>query len=451
MSEWGGRHVVLGRSGVRTTWPVRTVAMLRGLWGAVLLARARSLVATLEPGLRGSAAAPWVVRVLGGRHVGQAAVTTARPSRWVAWLGAGADLLHGLTALLYAASGRSRRRAGLTSAGVAMGFGAASVLAARPQMVGGERRPRTPGDTGEELMATHESGKREAAVSTEDDTVSTHGEERSDAETGRVPQVPEQRSRAAGTAAPASQQHAGPPGGEGAARRRAASKETLVRPRIMWTGVALALLGMAFIALAMILMWGWWVWAGVGVLAVGLLVAWRGGALNDVQSGTALSQELQEAAKGGTHHGVAAGQQIQDRSAQEHALATTERTEQILAARRNTSVPVSPAASIVLLALGVWIFVGTFVIPHAYTNVGQNSALRDLGFAIVVTLSALWLRNVGPNRVVSGIVVLMGVLMVLSAFLLPHDSLAVAVDDGLTGAFVIIAGLLSTVRSGTAD
>jgi hypothetical protein len=105
---------------------VRQVAAVRGAWGAVLL---------LAPGRVGRvwhAPDSWqgraVLRVLGARHLAQAAVTRSDPSGTVAGLGIAVDVAHALSAVAYAASARHRRRAGLASALGATAFAVAGFL-----------------------------------------------------------------------------------------------------------------------------------------------------------------------------------------------------------------------------------------------------------------------------------------------------------------------------------
>lgn len=408
------RHVPVRGPVEAAPRPVRLVAVVRGLWGTVLLTQPREVVSLVQPDLVRSSWAPAIVRVLGGRHVGQAVVTAALPSRKLSVAGALVDGLHAMTALTYAASGRSRRRAGLSSASMAVGLGVAGLVASR--LDGSQSRH---GDSSPPALSV--------------------------SATSREPQPPST------SAPPGSVRAATHPESTDSTepRRRDTLGRTTVWPRPMWTGVALAIIGMATIALAMTQGSGAWTWIGVGVLATGLLAAWRSGVLNDVQATQPMSHELHEAMEGGTYPGVAAGEQIQDGVAKQHARDTTMRTDHLLASQvRAPAPPVRPAATLVLLLLGGWIFASTFLVLHPYTVTGQNSALRDLGFAIIVTLSALWLRHLGANRAVSAVAVLAGVLLVLSAFLLPYDNQAVAAVDAVNGAAVTLAAMLATVRRG---
>ena len=72
-----------------------------------------------------------VARVLGGRHLTQAAATAARPSPGVLTLGADTDLAHAASMLALAVADRRRCRAALVDAAVAAAFAAAGAVLAR--------------------------------------------------------------------------------------------------------------------------------------------------------------------------------------------------------------------------------------------------------------------------------------------------------------------------------
>lgn len=91
---------------------VPRIALMRMLWGLVLLARPDVLV-----GLAGDRPTPLsrlVFRALGVRHVLQSVVTVAAGPRSVRRL-AKVDLAHGVSALLLAAVSRRWRRSALTA------------------------------------------------------------------------------------------------------------------------------------------------------------------------------------------------------------------------------------------------------------------------------------------------------------------------------------------------
>lgn len=97
--------------------PTAALSAVRAAGGTVMLL-APDAVCRLygQPPTSGARA---VVRVLGGRHVVQAAVTLARPDRLTVGGGALVDLGHAASAVLWAALAREHRRPGLTSASAA--------------------------------------------------------------------------------------------------------------------------------------------------------------------------------------------------------------------------------------------------------------------------------------------------------------------------------------------
>jgi hypothetical protein len=105
----------------------RQLALIRGMWGATLLARPTLVLPLLgEPAEAGIGAD--VLRVLGARHVAQAALTAAAPTPTVLTLGAAADLLHAASAFGFARVDRGHRRAGRRDAVLAATFAGLSVL-----------------------------------------------------------------------------------------------------------------------------------------------------------------------------------------------------------------------------------------------------------------------------------------------------------------------------------
>jgi hypothetical protein len=96
--------------------------LVRAGWGLALLAvpdRVGADLGVAEPDTR----ARVVARVLGARHLAQAAVTLARPTpRLLRWGGV-VDLAHASTGLVLALADVRYRRAALTDAAIATGFG----------------------------------------------------------------------------------------------------------------------------------------------------------------------------------------------------------------------------------------------------------------------------------------------------------------------------------------
>lgn len=103
--------------------------VVRGTYGAVLCVAPGTLIRLA--GGRPNARTCGIGRVLGARHLAQAALSAARPTPAVLVLGAEVDLLHSASMLALGILDAPRRRIGLTDAVVAAAFAADELLAAR--------------------------------------------------------------------------------------------------------------------------------------------------------------------------------------------------------------------------------------------------------------------------------------------------------------------------------
>ncbi len=104
---------------------MRKIELARGAWGAALLLSPRPVLGGVLR-LRVDRANVNVARILGARHLTQAVLSGATPSREVLALGVWVDGVHALTALGLAGLDPTRARAGLIDAAVAAtwaGFG----------------------------------------------------------------------------------------------------------------------------------------------------------------------------------------------------------------------------------------------------------------------------------------------------------------------------------------
>jgi hypothetical protein len=117
---WAGPRLPAGKHA-----PPRSTALVpacRALYGAALLAAPKPIL-TAVTGVVPSVRARRVARVLGARHLAQAAISADARQQTLA-VGAIADCLHAASMLILAASGGQMRRAQLADAAIA------SVLAA---------------------------------------------------------------------------------------------------------------------------------------------------------------------------------------------------------------------------------------------------------------------------------------------------------------------------------
>lgn len=126
-----GRSTVHGEPAGMRRAPT-AVRAARIAWGATLLAvPSRVLDVTDGRDRRRGAAPPAVLRVLGARHLLQAALEPAGRRPGLRVLGAIVDGLHALSGLGLAAFDPRWRRAALADAAIATAFSAASALTSR--------------------------------------------------------------------------------------------------------------------------------------------------------------------------------------------------------------------------------------------------------------------------------------------------------------------------------
>lgn len=97
---------------------IRYLEVGRAAWGMALLIAPRQVLQRLHH-VRVDQRSEWVARVLGARHLTQAAISGVEPTPAVLAVGVWVDVVHAATAVGLAAVDDGRRRAGLTDTAVA--------------------------------------------------------------------------------------------------------------------------------------------------------------------------------------------------------------------------------------------------------------------------------------------------------------------------------------------
>jgi len=97
---------------------LRYIEIIRSLWGAILLGAPRRVLSRVA-GAEVDHRAVVVVRILGARHLVQAALSGINPSPEVIAAGVWVDTVHSVTAFGLAAADRHRASGGITDAVVA--------------------------------------------------------------------------------------------------------------------------------------------------------------------------------------------------------------------------------------------------------------------------------------------------------------------------------------------
>ncbi len=219
-------------------------------------------------------------------------------------------------------------------------------------------------------------------------------------------------------------------------------RHSTVSPLLVWLGVALTLAGVVGTGFGLARNNAFWLlWVSVAAIVVGVLLAWRGGAMYDVHGASkSVGAELEEAAHGETHKGVAPTDRLQSQDVRATAIEANQRTRQLIAERTGgPAAPLYPIGTLFLLLAGIWLLIGQFALPYDHSDVGYNADLRDMGIGLVVFLSALWLRHAGESRVASLLCLASGVGLILFGLFLPHHSSAITVDEIFAGAWVLLA------------
>ncbi len=177
--------------------------------------------------------------------------------------------------------------------------------------------------------------------------------------------------------------------------------ETTVRPRVIWTGVAIALVGMLDTGLMMMLPVDTvWIIVGAVIIAVGLGIAWVGGVMGDVHGG---------AGRGSTTTGVLPGARVEDDDVVSEAATTTRRTEaQLGEATDLTRGPASPLtiASLGLIALSLWLMFSPWLFGFSLDDGAGQVILDQAIAAVVVGLCGLYAHQAGASVVAGGLAAL---------------------------------------------
>jgi hypothetical protein len=133
--------------------------------------------------------------------------------------------------------------------------------------------------------------------------------------------------------------------------------------------------------------------------------------------------------------------------AHERAAQITRRSEDALS--KATAAPrrsLSRAGALLLLALGLWLLIGQWLLSLPLTSVASTTGIRDEGFAVLTSLAALRLLTTGRSATATSVALLAGVLLVCSGSLLDHSATRAAVNEVACGAVAILSAIATLDR-----
>ena len=112
----------------------------------------------------------------------------------------------------------------------------------------------------------------------------------------------------------------------------APSQQHLVRPRWVWGGLLVALIGAGVLGLGIALLSGTLSVIGAILLLVGAVLSLHGGVLSDAVPGFALAKELRQVRDGEVHQDVVPGETVTTPQARRDAIESNQLTHELEAA-----------------------------------------------------------------------------------------------------------------------
>ena len=222
------------------------------------------------------------------------------------------------------------------------------------------------------------------------------------------------------------------------------TRHPVVRTRLVWGGLVIALGGVCAVGVGMMAGAAWLTWPATGATLLGLVLAWRGGVLHETRGQAPPRDEARELIDGGTHQGVSPDAHVVGADVQRRAAAMSTNTQDLLARARSSASPgMRSVAAFGLASVGAWLVVGQVLLHYPMTSAGQDNALRDAGFSVIVLLLALRLRMPSRSLPASALCLVSGGLLVRSALFLPHESAFIELDELAAGSLVVTLAAMS--------
>ena len=225
---------------------------------------------------------------------------------------------------------------------------------------------------------------------------------------------------------------------------RYARTQHLVRPRWVWGGLLLALIGAGTLGLGPALLSWTFSILGAGLLLLGAAASLRGGVLYDAVPTLAVRRELRQVLEGDVHQGIAPGETVPAPAARRDAIATNRSTRAVQdSAKHPNDVHWAPVAGWVLLLITIVLTVSQWelVAPSA---TGRENSLRDTALAIALGLGGLRIAlSRGRHLIATSVIGLAGIALILVGLFADHDHQGLAVVEVASGFLAVLCSLIA--------
>ena len=163
----------------------------------------------------------------------------------------------------------------------------------------------------------------------------------------------------------------------------------LVRPRWVWGGLLLALIGAGTLGLGLIVLSATVSVVGATVLLLGATASLRGGVLYDAVPNLAVRREFRQVREGDVHPGTAPGDTLPTTAARRDTAETNRSTRsREAAALHHGDVRWAPVAGWILLVVTIVLTASQWELV-APTVTGRANSFRDTGLAILLGVTGL--------------------------------------------------------------
>lgn len=134
-----------------------------------------------------------------------------------------------------------------------------------------------------------------------------------------------------------------------------------------------------------------------------------------------------------------------ERAAHHRAGVVTRREADLIHASEASPVPWPSIGATVLLLTGIWLIIAQWSLNYPFTSNGQDAAVRDVGFGVVLAFCALRLLLARRSVPASAIALLGGALLVVVGLWLDDAAQRTSLNEVICGVVALLAAALTLV------